>query len=371
MRMNDDTDLYAHESHLLIKDDRIFLMYMSNKETSTERQTTAKAILKVFNLNTLVRLKTFELFYPGLEAGVTLPADVPINVPRMYFYGDDTLRCFCPNSNSLYTRDVNISDSDPDNWTAGNISIAQMTMKDAGGSDVLADVTSANILTHLDYVLGDDYAGYHDLMPMFRNLDIAKDGDTWYAPMEFNSEKSHTLNAPTIICKSTDAGNTWVFGSLMGYDPEVYRLNLVETGVVLLGGVLYSLSRGSSALRYLTSNDGGATWVRLTDKSTVAGLTYLSAKPCLISYIEGATQRNVLAINITSEVNGNSGRTTLAIVETSDFTTFTLIKKIITPTYCHYPSLCKYGSSLYMAYTKGWPLGSATDRNTISFEKIY
>lgn len=370
MRMNDDTDLYAHESHLLIKDDRIFLMYMSNKETSTEWQTTAKAILKVFNLNTLVRLKTFELFYPGLEAGVTLPADVPINVPRMYFYGDSTLRCFCPNSATLYTRDIDISDVDPDNWTAGNISIAQMTMKNAAGEDVVAEVTSANILIHLDYVLGDDYAGYHDLMPMFRNLDPVKDGNTWYSPMEFNSEKSHTLNAPTIICKSTDEGNTWTFGALMGYNPAVYRLNLVEAGVVLLGSTLHSLSRGTS-LRYLTSVDDGATWVRQSDKSTVAGLTNLAGKPCLISYVENETQRNVLAINVTSEMDGNNGRTTLAILETSDFATFTLIKKVVTPTYCHYPSLCKYGSSLYMAYTKGWPLGSATDRNTISFMKIY
>lgn len=368
--MNDDTDLYAHESHLLIKDDKIFLLYMSNKESSTEWLSSAKAILKVFDLTTMVRLRTFELFYPGLKAGVTMTADVPVNAPRMYFYGDNTLRCFCPNSSTLYTRDIDISDSDPDNWTAGNISIAQMTMKNAAGEDIVADVTSANILIHLDYVLGDDYEGYHDLMPMFRNLDPVKDGDIWYTPMEFNSGKSHTLNAPTIICKSTDAGNTWSFGSLMGYNPEVYRLNLVEAGAVLLGTTLHSLSRGT-ALRYLTSADGGATWVRQSDKLTVAGLTNLSAKPCLISYIENEVQRNVLALNVTSEVDGNSGRTTLAIVETDDFATFTLIKKIITPTYAHYPSLCKYGNSLYVSYTKGWPLGSATDRNTISFEKVY
>ena len=229
--LNDADDLYAHESNIVITKvgNNIFLLllYMSNKVVSTEWQTTAKAVLKVFNLATMAYITKFDLFYPGLSAGVTMDADKEINAPRMYVTGT-TLKCFCPNTATLYTRDIDISGSDPTAWSPGNISIAQMTMKDSGGNNVLANVTSANIQTHLNYVFGDSAANYANLMPLFRNLDSpAKMTGYWHATLECTSERSHNLDYPTIAVVSTDLGVSWTLAGAIGYTTHARGLFLL------------------------------------------------------------------------------------------------------------------------------------------------
>ena len=364
--ISDDDDLYAHESQTIITkiNNKVFLLviYMSNKVSHLEWQTTAHAILKVYELTTKTFIAKFDLFYPGLIAGVTMPVDEEINVPRMYVTGT-TLRCYCPNTSTLFTRDINISDDDPTGWTPGNISIAQMTMKDAGGNNVLADVTSANINIHLDYVLGDNAANYHDLMPLFRNLDMpAKNGANWYATLEFSSERSHSLARPTICVISADSGLSWTFGGLIGYTTSA-RNQCVETTITFIGSVLHVFERGNT---HYVSSDAGLTWTA----SNAISLVNNSSKPCAINFTpSGLTQLTLLALTLTSEVVGTTARTTLGIYTTADFITFTEVYKIVTRSYAHYPSLCWYQNSLYASYTKS--LKGATDRDSIVMAKIW
>lgn len=361
--VSDEDDLYAHESQILIKRvggvDYLFMLYMSNKLSPLEWQTTAHALLKIFNLSTLTHIRTIDLFYPGLTAGVTMPADKEINVPRMYLYGDNSLRCFCPNTDTLYTRDVNISDINPANWTAGNISIAQMTMKDADGDDVLADVTSANINIHLDYIFGDDAANYHDLMPLFRNLDPAKSGNNWYSTLELSSERSHSLARPTLCVYSTDAGGSWTFGNPVGYT-IIARTQVVEAAMVFIGTDLHIVSRGAPYLHY-KSADNGVTWIAQDNLPFYSPNT----KPCGINYTNGAL-KNVFALNTWSEITGDDGRTTALVFSTEDFIHYVTIGKIITATYCHYFSLCHYGGHIYLTGTGG----TSGDRNMIRFVRV-
>lgn len=366
-RLSDEDDLYAHESQILIKNiggvDYLFMIYMSNKETLLEWQLTGHALLKIFNLSTLSYIRTFDLFYAGLEAGVTMPADKVINVPRMYFYGENTLRCFCPNTSTLFTRDVTISDSNPANWIAGNISIVQMTMKDAEGDDVLADVTSANINIHLDYIFGDDAANYHDLMPLFRNLDPAKSGNNWYSTLECSSEASHELARPTLCVYSSDAGGSWTFGSPIGYTTET-RNQCVESAMIFIGTDLHLIGRSAPYVHY-KSEDNGATWV------AQATLPFYSpnTKPCGINYLNGAELENVFALNTWSEIVGDNGRTTLLIFSTDDFTHYNTIGKMVTAAYSHYPSLCNYNGHIYLAATGSTNILTSS-RNQIRFIRI-
>lgn len=364
--VSDDDDLYAHEGQTVITKigNKVFLLviYMSNKESALEWQTTAHALLKVYELTTKTFIAKFDLFYPGLVAGVTMAADEEINCPRMYITGT-TLRCYCPNTSTLYTRDIDISDDDPTGWTPGNISIAKMTMKDAGGSNVLADVTSANILTHLDYVLGDDYDGYHDLMPLFRNLDMpAKSGNNWYATLEFSSERSHGLARPTICVISADAGLSWTFGGLIGYTTSS-RNQCVESTITFVDTTLHLFERGN---KHYTSANNGVTWASAAAISLANNLS----KPCAINFAhQGGSQLTLLALTLTSEIAGDSSRTTLGFYTTSDFITFTEAYKIVSRSYAHYPCLCIYQTSLYVSYTKR--LKGATDRDSIAVARIW
>lgn len=367
--LSDNDDLYAHESQSVIKQiggiDYLFLLYMSNKVSGAEWGHDAHALLKVFNLATKAHIRTFDLFYPGIVAGETLPND-EINVPRMYLYGANILRCVCPNTSTLYTRDIDISDSTPANWTVGNISIMQMTMKDAAGNDVVAEVTSENIQIHLDFVFGDDFAGYHNLMPLFRNGDIAKSGANWYGTLECSGERSHGLARPTLNIISSDSGNTWRFGSPVGYTISS-RVQAVESSIFFIGIDLHIISRGAAILHF-KSVDNGVTW---TSEANLP-LSVLSTKPCGINYVNAEAElRNVMAITLVSQVSGNTGRTTTGIYSTNDFATYFEIARIITPTYCHYPSLFYYAGHLYLSYTKGIPEGAETDRNAIGFVRIY
>lgn len=365
IKVNDADDLYAHDSDFIIKEingiEYLFLFYTYDKTTPIEGQSTQHNLLKIFLLESYTLVKTFELFYAGLSI---MPEGKVVGIPRMYFY-ENYIRCFCNNSNTLFTRDIDISDNDPNNWIAGNISIAQMTMKNADGDDVMADVTSANINIHLDYVFGDDYAGYHDLMPMFRNLIPAIKGDNWYSTIELSGELSHNLPGPTLLITSNDAGNTWKFGSPIGYNTS-NRLKVIEPGIIFLETDLHVISRGSQPI-HCKSVDLGVTWIRETDLPFACR----PAKPTATNYINDlAQQKNIMAWNLISEIVGNTDRTTLGIYYTDDFIKYSLIRKIITATYCHYPSLRYYEGDFYMSYTKGVPEGSGTDRNAIYITKF-
>lgn len=365
IRVSDIDDLFAHDSDFIIKEINgikyLFLFYTYDKNSPLEGQVTQHNLLKIFLLDSYTLVKTFELFHAGLSI---IPEDMVVGIPRMYFYGN-YIRCFCNNKNTLFTRDIDISDNDPNNWTVGDISIAQMTMKDAVGDDVIADVTSANILIHLDYTFGDDYDGYHDLMPMFRNLIPAINGDNWYSTIELSGELSHKLPGPTLLITSDDAGNTWKFGSSIGYTTSS-RLMVMEPGIIFLGADLHVISRGSQPI-HCKSVDLGVTWIRETDLPFACR----PAKPTATNYINDlAQQKNIMAWNLISEIVGNTGRTTLGIYYTDDFIKYSLIRKIITATYCHYPSLRYYEGDFYMSYTKGVPEGSGTDRNAIYITKF-
>lgn len=373
--VNDEDDLYAHESQLVItriqSKTLMLVIYINNKTDELEWLTSAHATLKVFELTTKKLLQSFDLFYPGLEAGVTMPADREINAARIYVTGT-ILKCFCCNTSALYTRDIDISSSDAANWTAGNISISQMTMKDAGGNNVLADVTSANIQIHLENVLGDAYAGYADLMPMFRNMDIAKSGDNWYTTLEFSGERSHELGNITICVISADAGVSWTFGSLIGYTTAA-RNSYYECSLVFVGTVLHFITR-PYLYHYISANNG-VTWILSTQLSTIIS-NYEASKPSAINITENGVVKVIIAVQHSSEIAGNTTRTTLGIYSTTDMVTFTEVEKIVINTDAHYPSLCYAGRSLYCSYTKGLKFNSVTgndpiDRNVIVVARIY
>lgn len=368
--LSDTDDLYAHESQILIKQiggvDYLFLLYMSNKISGEEWDVRARAKLKVYNLSTMALVKTEDLFYPGLAAGVTM-SNEHVNVPRMYLYGTDYLRCFVASKYTLYTRDVNISDSNPDNWTTGNISIAQMVMKNALGEDTLSDVTSENVRTHLENVLSESNALYNNLMPLFRNMEIAKSGDTWIAVLEMSGERVSVNSNIPIVLKSTNAGGQWAFNSFIGYTTE-NRTRLLETGVIYIGANLHAVSRSvtNTIFHHFYSEDGGNTWTE-GDNIVLDGV--LAAKPAAINYTDG-TLKNMIAIQLNNRLYG-SGRTSMWIGTTADFSTYTQQFQIITEDLCHYPFLHYYNSKMYISYTKGLKGTSKyLDKDSIVFAEL-
>ncbi len=369
--LSDIDDLYAHESQILIKEiggiNYLFLLYVSNKTENIEWRTTARCRLKIFNLLTLANIRTIDLFYPGLNQGILLPSSKPIIAPRAYFYTDGILRCFAQNTDTLYTRDVNISDVSPENWTAGNIFISQMTMKDASGSNVLANVSSANIQAHLEYTLGESNSLYNGLMPLFRNMDIVKRGDNWFATMEFSGERISVNSNICILLTSTDAGNTWSFGSLVLYT-TASRNRIIEPSIFEIGTDLHIIGRSTSDLIWhIKSEDSGATWVQQSN-IILDGIS--PSKPSAVNYNEGST-KNFLAITEGNKLIGASGRTTLWLGNMAADGSLIEKTEILTSSFAHYPSLCYYSSKMYISYTKALKGTSAAgDRDSIVISEI-
>lgn len=369
--INEDDDQYAHESQLLIErigsKSLMLVIYRADKSDEDELALTGHIYLKVFDLGTKTLLKTMDLFYPNLTAGVTMSADSKVWLGRMYISGTNLI-LYANNGHTLYTRTIDITSSDAASWTAGNISIAEMTMKDAGGNDVLVDVTAANIQTHLEYVLGDTNADYNDNVPFFRNLDkICINGATWIATLEV-----YGVNAKNIVVTSTDSGASWTLGALINYTTS-NRSNQMEMSLVYSGATFYAIARTGSGIVFLSSANNGATWSTAT---AISGC--LATKPVAINYYNDAgTKGIVLALNRTSEITENNYRTTLGIYTTTDFVTLTEVAKIVSHSYAHYPSLCHFSRALYVCYSKGLRFNTDGDavtshnRNTIVVTRIY
>lgn len=362
--VSDTDDKYAHESQILIHqlgDKTVLLvMYTSDKVSETERELTAHALLKVYELTTKTHLKTLDMFAPGMEAGVTMEADETITAPRMYITGD-TLMCFCGNESTLYHRTVDMTGDDPSEWTASNISIFQMTMKNSEGADVKVNVTSANVQAHLEYTLGDAYAGYQGLAPWFRNLDrIAIHGTDWYSILELSDEMGAGLSNIAMLVKSTDSGANWSFISPASYTTSSRR-RMIENSAVFLGDTLHIIHRmGSNDIGHVHTVDYGTNWVA---DANITGT--LASKPTAINYYKhDGTVGVLLAYNLTSEITGNTYRTTLGIYSTNNFTSLIEVAKIISGSYDHYPSLCHYARSLYISYTKAMKSPTDGDSNT-------
>jgi len=371
--ISDENDFYAHESQILIEriDDKALLlvMYRSDKVSEDEAELTGHILLKVYELTTKTFLKSLDLFYPGLTAGVTMSVDSKVWLGRMYVSGT-SLICYANNGHTLYTRTIDISSSDASAWTAGNISIAQMTMKNADGDPTLSNVTSANIQIHLENVLSDTNADYNDNVVFFRSLDkMVINGATWIATLE-----AYGVGAKSIVVTSTDSGASWTLGNLVNYT-TVSRTNQMEMSLAYNANksVLYAIARTGSGIVYLSSADDGATW------STATAITGgMATKPVMINYYkdDGALDI-VVAFNRTSEITENNYRTTLYVYTTQNMATMTEIAKIISHNYAHYPSLCHFSRSLYLSYTKGMKFNTDGDavtdhnRNTIVVTRIY
>lgn len=377
--VSDVDDLYAHESQILIhrlaNKTVLLVMYTSDKVTGAERALTAHALLKVYELTTKTLLKTLDMFAPGMEAGVTMEADESITAPRMYITGN-TLMCFCGNESTLYHRTIDMTNNDPSVWTASNISIFQMTMKDSGGSNVKVNVTSVNVQSHLEYTLGDTYAGYQGLAPWFRNLDrIAIHGTDWYSILELSDEMGAGLSNIAVLIKSTDNGINWSFLSLIAYTTS-NRIKVIEASVVFIGTSLHIIHRqgGNTTLGRIHSDDYGSSWIINNNITGVMG-----SKPVAINYTkpDGSTIDVLVAFNLTSEIEGAPHRTTLGIFTTSNFIAFNEIGKIVSTNFAHYPSLCYFDRALYISYTKGLKYFTennnayANDRDTIVIARVY
>ena len=247
-------------------------------------------------------------------------------------------------------------------------------MKNAAGEDVLANVTSANVQIHLEYVLGDAYAGYQGLAPWFRNLDrIAIHGTDWYSILELSDEMGAALSNIAMLVKSTDSGASWSFISPAAYT-TASRRRMLENSAVFIGDVLHIIHRmGGNDIGHVHTVDYGANWVV---DSNITGT--LASKPTAINYYKhDGTIGVLLAISLTSEVTGNTYRTTLGIYSTDNFTSLIEVAKIVSGSYDHYPSLCHYSRALYLSYTKA--LKSSTDgvsngthtRDTIVVTRVY
>lgn len=371
--LSDDDDIYAHEGHLQIirGTSRTFLIfiYQSNK-VGSEMSAGGISVMKIYDYPSMTWRRSIDIFAAGI--GIINPAPYML-APRVYRVGS-VLRCTLGSQDGLYARDVTIVGDDPADWTIADTYIMKMTMKDSGGNNVTVDVTPANIQAHLEYTLGDTYDGYVNCLPILRNFERPiPNGGKLYALLELNGEFINHKESPNLIIVSADGGATWTFSHLVNYS-ILSRRTLLESSLVFVGNTIHVISRKSSgAIEHNISPDYGATWLAASNLA----LPTIATKPSAINYYKhDDTIGCVMAIPLISEADATTltKRTTVGIYTTTDFVTLTEIAKIITPSYCNYPTLYYYSNALLMVYTKGLKVYTDTtqyDRDTVVLARIY
>lgn len=368
--ISDDDDLYGHEGHIYIKrgTGRTFLLfiYQSNK-VGGESSAGGKSILKVFDYPSMILRRSINVF----EAGVgSIPAAPYMLAPRVFCVGT-TIRCFLGSQNGLNAIDISMVSDDPAEWTIGDSYVFSMTMLNSSGVPELLPVTPVNIQEHLEQYFGDTYAGYADSIPILRNFELPiANGGSLYTILELNGEFISHKESINWIIKSDDSGDTWDLTYPVNYTTSSRR-SLLESSLVFIGNNIHIISRTSSAaIQHNISTDYGATWATAVNLL----LSTIASKPSVINYYKHDDTLGIIcAIQLTSEVVGTTGRTTLGIYTTTDLLTFTEIAKIVTPSFAHYPTLYYYSNRLLCVYTKGLKVYTGTtqyDRDTVVLARI-
>jgi hypothetical protein len=372
--LTDSDDMYAHEGHYTIyrgisKTILIFI-YTSNKVAGEGGSLDWTMRLKFYEFPQMgSALRVIDIF----DAGVgVVPSSLYVLAPRVHIFGT-TLRCFMGSDAGVIARDIAIIGDDPDDWTYGDSYILEMTMKDAGGNNVKVDCTPANIQTHLEYTLGDTYAGYNNTVLTIRNFGVVSSyGGVMYSILEATAEyNTPAYGRIAMVIESTDSGENWTITHMVNYTTS-NRRTLTESSLVFVGSVMHVISRLNSGLvEHNVSTDQGATWATAVNLP----LPTIETKPCAINYVNAAgATRVMLVVNETSEVAGDTTRTTMVIYDT-DFVTYNEVARIVRYAQVHYPGLYYYGRSMYLCYTGGGnyqsSLNGSWSKSMIMFTKVF
>jgi hypothetical protein len=328
---------------------------------------------------------TYHIVARNANLGTTLYSSTVVTTtgwaPRMFPIADDTVRIvYTKSRTAVYYKDLTVSTGDLS--AEANF---QVQIKDGEGDyEVAEQLTIACFLEHCANVSGIDYTdGAFDTFAA-RNIlvedtqQLQQVGANYYlsALVLADSHPSGDTGGIACLMVSTDL-TTWQLLDPVFITTTINEQRDHEFSATYLGTTWYGLSRyntqnfDTSGYKFYKSADGN-TW---TDQGhfcalpqAMKGLRHAVYKHTLRYLAPSGTNLNLTtsagafilyqriprADTINAVIGTHAARVELGLVFTTDFETFTEVAHISDRRGMHYPSMCIYQDTIYMAWSSGY-----------------
>lgn len=369
---NDEDDLYAHDSMLLIVSQGVkryaLIGYQCDKVTKNEYAATMHARIAVINLQNKQVLSSIELAKGNTTYnGITL-ANSAVAKPRLHDIGSGVVRCYFSNGNNIYYRDLTLS-----TLTLGNVVVFQATIRNAANNGWDAspvDLTVTNLNTHCFRTTGKNLPdpGAFSIMAHISGIDhVQQVGSNYYMSCEAYYANSGDYGV-AFLMESSDKINWRIYPPVMVGDAYT-DCKTSESSFQYINNRWNIISRANNYL-YAYSTDGGLTWSSQVASGLINPNYGSKTSADYVNIQKGASTfepTSFFAYNKDSTIYG-IGRPTLSLAKTSDMVNFVDLAILENYRTNHYPALCYYNGFLYMIYTTSRALN--TDRDTLMFTRF-
>lgn len=371
--INDADDLYAHDSQVLIVNPSTsklyaLITYQCNKTIKTEYENTQQARLVVYNLHTKTIISSEAIAEPDTTYGaITLPAS-PLAKPRMHDLGTGVVRIYFSCYDTVYYRDLTLSD-----LSLGDVTIFQAKIRNSNNTDwdgSAIDMTTANLDTHLTRCTGGGLPtdGAFQVIPHISGIDhVQTVGASYFASIECYFPKYGDYGV-VMLMESTDLTN-WKIYPPVDLDSTTYANNSTsESSFIYIDSKWHCISRANNYL-YSYSEDGGLTWSAQAASGLINPNGGSKTSADYVNIRKGSSTYYPIAFfayNKDTEIYKADGysRCTMAISITEDMINFTDIAVMNDYQTCHYPSIHYYRGKIFLVYTTS-KRATNTDRETL------
>jgi hypothetical protein len=346
-----DSEVYAHDSKLLIYNGIGYCAYYGNDSKSEEGDKAQSIRISVFDIKNPKERKIFDVFKEDYSY-TTLKTDVnqPCYTPVIFVTEENKIRILCRISEK-YIQKYCYRDFSPSTETFTDPQVCQLKEPN---SENLVDFNISNIRSSVKFLFGEDYNLKTSFM--FATSEPVKVNKSYFLGLTVGvfTADYKTDQGTTLLLKTNDQGKT--FECIGAPDPRkisseynnqfvegafdfVNAKEIVMVGRNSLGGLFksYSFDEGKSFDTPISLND-------------VCKFNTMAAKPNLIKIQKGG----YLSLwNIKENFGNHNVRTVLDINYSADenICNSKLKIRIKNEFGCHYPSLFVYNNEYYLTYT--------------------
>lgn len=364
-----ETEVYAHDSKLVILNGIGYCAYYGNDTKSAESAIGQSVRLSVFDINNPSKRKVFDAFkenytYPTLKTDLNQPCYTPV----LFITDDNKIRLLC----KVYVKNVQkyyYRDFSPETETFSDPQICKIL---APASVNSVDFDMDNVRTHLKHLFGNDFKLNTDFMFATSDPVLTKKGAFLGLTVGRFTVDWKTDEGVTLILKTNDFGKSFECVSA----PDSRKINskfnkhfvegafdfIDENEVIMIGrnsigGILKS-----------DSFDGGINFSAPISLNDNCKFNTLGSKPQFMKINDG-----ILSMWNTTENYGEYNYRTVLEIRYGKSNnicgnnTKILIKNLYG---CHYPSLFKYENKYYLTYTTDSRRFNRSSTGEIVFVKL-
>ncbi|MTH18085.1 sialidase family protein [Flavobacterium sp. LC2016-01] len=345
-----DSEVYAHDSKLIIDKGIGYCAYYGNDLKSGEAEKGQSVRLSVFNIKNPSERKVFDVFKENFnyKTLVTDP-NLPCYTPVLFLTDEGKIRIL----SKVYEKNVQkyyYRDFSPDTETFSDPQICKLAI---ANSKELVDFDIFNVKSHLKYLFGNDYQLKSDYMFATSEPIKIENGSMIGLTVGIFTADWKADQGTTILLKTFDFGKTFECSGAPDsrkIDPK-YSSQCVEGAFSFItGNDMIMIGRNSlGGIVECYSHDGGETFNIPISLNEYCGFNARATKPNLMK-IKGGY---LTMWNINESFGDYTDRTILDVRYSKDenMCNSKLKIRIKNAFGCHYPSLFVYNEEYYLTYT--------------------